>query len=158
MPSENLASPGDRPECEPVPIGGDVNRLLRNYRQRLAARTTDDEALSAESSEQLPPAVALGDIVRLKKPYAVGSKLYGQQGAVFTHGIVAEILDRMPDGRPRSVSLYLYSPRTRQIYLGPNDIPEFVDQTHTEYTLHKRATEMGYLPTDPNAPPDDDGG
>lgn len=88
----------------------------------------------------------LADIVRLKQPYRVRMKLYGQQGCGFTHGIVAEILSRLPDGRTRSVSLYLYDPESRQLHIGPNGIPEFVDHGCGEFVLFKRATEMGYSP------------
>ena len=63
----------------------------------------------------------LADIVRLKKPY--GLKIDRQKGP-FGFGIVAEILTVLPDGRTRNVSLYLYDPERKEIFLGPNGIPE----------------------------------
>ena len=87
--------------------------------------------------------VELADIVRLKKPY--GLKIDRQKGP-FGFGIVAEILTVLPDGRTRNVSLYLYDPERKEIFLGPNGIPEFVDCHCSEIELYKRATDMGYSP------------
>jgi hypothetical protein len=69
--------------------------------------------------------VELADIVRLRKPY--GLQIDRQKGP-FRFGIVAEILTVLPDGRTRNVSLYLYDPERKEIFLGPNSIPEFVRQ------------------------------
>ena len=85
--------------------------------------------------------VELGDIVRLKKPY--GLKIDRQKGP-FGFGIVAEILTVLPDGRTHNVSLYLYDPRRKEIFMGPNNIPEFVDCHCSEIELYKRATDQGY--------------
>ena len=143
----------------------DIETLLRRYQGGLtsshgAVRANppkDARASRPDEYKERPLAnVELGDIVKLEKPYPVRSELYGQERTVFTHGIVAEILSRLPDGRTRNVSLYLYSTESRHIYLGLNGIPEFVDCHCSEFTLYKRATEMGYLPTDPNAPPERD--
>jgi hypothetical protein len=71
--------------------------------------------------------VELADIVRLRKPY--GLKIDRQKGP-FTFGIVAEILTVLPDGRTRNVSLYLYDPERREIFLGPNGIPELCRHPH----------------------------
>ena len=87
--------------------------------------------------------VELADIVRLKKPY--GLKIDRQKGP-FTFGIVAEILTVLPDGRTRNVSVYLYDPGRKEIFLGPNGTPEFVDFHCSEVELYKRATDMGYTP------------
>ena len=87
--------------------------------------------------------VELADIVRLKKPY--GLKIDRQKGP-FGFGIVAEILTVLPDGRTRNVSLYLYDPERKEIFLGPNGVPEFVDCHCSEIELYKRATDMGYCP------------
>ncbi len=87
--------------------------------------------------------VDLADIVRLKKPY--GLRIDRQRGP-FGFGIVAEILTVLPDGRTRNVSLYLYDPERKEIFLGPNGIPEFVDFHCSEFVLYKRATDMGYSP------------
>jgi hypothetical protein len=73
------------------------------------------------------PWVELADIVRLKKPY--GLKIDRQKGP-FTFGIVAEILTVLPDGRTRDVSLYLYDPGRKEIFLGPNGIPELCRRPH----------------------------
>ena len=89
------------------------------------------------------PRVELADIVRLRKPY--GLQIDRQKGP-FTFGIVAEILTVLPDGRTRNVSLYLYDPGRKEIFLGPNGIPEFVDFHCSEIELYKRATDMGYTP------------
>jgi hypothetical protein len=89
--------------------------------------------------------VRLADIVRLYKPYQPvrGSD---KQLNPFGFGIVAEILSVFPDGRTRTVSLYLYDPERRELFMGPNSIPEFVDCHCSEFELYKRADEMGYTP------------
>ncbi len=101
--------------------------------------------LPAEGSERLLAQVELGDIVRLKKPYqpVIGTD---RQPGPFGFGIVAEIIHVLPDGRTRNVSLYLYDPERREIFLGPNGICEFVDFHCSELELYKRATEQGYIP------------
>src|SRR5688572_19151568 len=92
--------------------------------------------------------VILGDIVRLRNPYSPALRSSDQPGP-FTFGIVAEILTVLPDSTTRNVSLYLYNPERRTIYLGPNGIPEFVDFHTSEIELYKRATEPGYSPLVP---------
>src|SRR5882672_3950926 len=78
--------------------------------------------------------VELADIVRLKKPY---QPTWGdQQRGPFGFGIVAEILTVLPDGRIRNVSLYLYDPGRKEIFLGPNGIAEFVDCHCSEFVLY----------------------
>jgi hypothetical protein len=91
------------------------------------------------------PAVALADIVKLKVPY---QPLRGQdkQCGPFGFGIVAELLMVLPDGQVRNASLYLFDPDRRELFLGPNNIPEFVDCHGSEFELYKRADEMGYIP------------
>ncbi len=89
------------------------------------------------------PHVALGDIVKLKTPYDPRGE---RQKGPFGFGIVAEILTVLPDGRIRNVSLYLYDPKRRELFMGPNGIPEYVDHHGSEYVLHKRAQDQGYTP------------
>jgi hypothetical protein len=89
--------------------------------------------------------VALGDIVRLYKPYHPLRGVDKQTGP-FGFGIVAEILTVLPNGGVRNVSLYLYDPERRELFMGPNNIPEFVDHHGSEFELYKRATDMGYTP------------
>jgi hypothetical protein len=95
----------------------------------------------------LPPLaqVRLGDIVKLYKPYFPARGL-DRQREPFGFGIVAEILQLLPDGRTRNVSLYLYDPDRREIFIGPNGIPECVDHHCSEFVLFKRADEQGYIP------------
>jgi hypothetical protein len=50
------------------------------------------------------------------------------------------------DGTVGEASLYLYESKTRQILLGPNNIPEYVDFRAMEFELYKRATDDGYIP------------
>ena len=98
------------------------------------------------SGEDPPlPVVALADIVRLRVPY---QPLRGQdrQAGPFGFGIVAELLTVLPDGRVRNASLYLYDPARRELFLGPNGIPEFVDCHGSEFELYKRAEDDGYTP------------
>lgn len=87
--------------------------------------------------------VELADIVRLRKPYMPSGE---RQKGPFGFGIVAEILTVLPDGQTKIVSLYLYDPQRREIFLGPNGIPEFVDCHCSEFELYKRATDQGYCP------------
>jgi hypothetical protein len=89
--------------------------------------------------------VELADIVRLRKPYQTVRGQDRQRGP-FGYGIVAEIIHILPDGRIRNVSLYLYDPDRKEIFLGPNGIPEFVDCHGSEFELYKRATDPGYSP------------
>jgi len=97
------------------------------------------------------PIVALADIVRLREAYR---PVRGQdrQAGPFGFGIVAELLTVLPDGRVRNASLYLYDPARRELFLGPNGIPEFVDCHGSEFELHKRAEDIGYTPLVPPSP------
>jgi hypothetical protein len=88
--------------------------------------------------------VELADIVRLKKPYMPAFGMSDKQKGPFGFGIVAEILTVLPDGRTRNVSCYLYDPVRREIFMGPNNIPEYVDFHTSELVLFKRATDQGY--------------
>src|SRR5262249_26316220 len=105
--------------------------------------TTDELRDAREEIDRQLAQVELADIVRLRKAY--GLKIDRQKGP-FGFGIVAEILTVLPDGRTRNVSLYLYDPERKEIFLGPNGIPEFVDFHCSEIELYKRATDMGYCP------------
>jgi len=157
---EHSAAPSDRPERDPAPVSDAIEQLLRSYQERLQPTEQGQAApdsvqptpmdTAGESSERPPAHVELGDIVQLYKPYHPVRGLDRQRGP-FGFGIVAEILSTLPDGRTRNVSLYLYDPDRREIFMGPNGIPEFVDCHCSEFRLYKRATEMGYLPTDPEA-------
>jgi len=109
------------PERDPA---GELRHELENLDRRLAQ-------------------VELADIVRLKKPYGL---MIDRHKGPFGFGIVAEILTVLPDGRTRNVSLYLYDPERKEIFLGPNGIPEFVDFHCSEIELYKRATDLGYSP------------
>src|SRR5262249_52454036 len=75
-----------------------------------------------------------------------------RQGGPFGFGIVAELLTVRPDGRVLRASLYLYDPARRELFMGPNGIPEFVDCHGSEFELYKRADDMGYTPPVPRAP------
>lgn len=102
-----------------------------------------------DAEEGLPlPRVALADIVRLRTPY---QPVRGQdkQHGPFGFGIVAELLTVLPDGTVRNASLYLYDPVRREVFLGPNGIPEFVDCHGSEFELYKRAEDQGYTPLVP---------
>jgi len=101
--------------------------------------------------------IELGDIVRLKHPYvpAVPGGRNNAIGGTFTHGIVVEIVSRQrgPDSRSRNVSLHLFNPLTRTMYLHPrgpgaNLLPEHVDFHVSELVLVHKAEE-GYKNRDP---------
>ena len=155
---EHSSAPSDRPERDPAPVSDAIKQLLRSYQERLQPEQAKSPAgpaqptpvdTAGESSERPLAHVELGDIVQLYKPYHPVRGLDKQRGP-FGFGIVAEILSTLPDGRTRNVSLYLYDPGRREIFMGPNGIAEFVDCHCSEFRLYKRATEMGYLPTDPD--------
>jgi hypothetical protein len=116
---------------------------VNNARRGLERAPADKLQDELEEIDRALAQVELADIVRLKKPY--GLKIDRQKGP-FGFGIVAEILTVLPDGRTRNVSLYLYDPERKEIFLGPNGIPEFVDFHCSEIELFKRATDMGYSP------------
>lgn len=99
--------------------------------------------LPGEGAEGSLAQVELADIVHLRKPYMPRGE---RHKGPFNFGIVAEILTVLPDGRTRNVSLYLYDPERKEIFLGPNGIPEFVDHHCSEFELYKRASEQGYQP------------
>jgi hypothetical protein len=105
--------------------------------------------MPAEGSERPLAEVELGDIVLLKKPYNPSRRAGDRQAGPFPLGIVAEIIQVLPDGRTRNASLYLYDPERREIFLGPNSIPEYVDFHCSELALYKRASEQGYIPLVP---------
>ncbi len=90
--------------------------------------------------------VELADIVKLKKPYLPSLGTGDRQRGPFGFGIVAEILHVLSDGRIRNVSCYLYDPERKEVFLGPNGIPEYVDFHTSELVLYKRAAEPGYTP------------
>jgi hypothetical protein len=94
------------------------------------------------------PTVSLADIVMLRMPYQPVRGQDRQRGP-FGFGIVAELLTVLADGRVRNASLYLYDPARRELFLGPNGIPEFVDCHGSEFVLYKRAEDMGYTPLVP---------
>ena len=62
---------------------------------------------------------------------------------------MAVLLTVLEDGRVRSASLYLYDPARKELFMGPNGIPEFVDCHGSEFELYKRAEDMGYAPLVP---------
>ena len=94
------------------------------------------------------PVVALADVVRLRTPYEP-VRGHDRQRGPFGFGVVAELLTVLADGRVRSASLYLYDPARRELFLGPNGIPEFVDCHGSEFELYKRADDAGYTPLVP---------
>ncbi len=83
-----------------------------------------------EESEPPLAQVELADIVRLRKPSMPAYGFGDRQQGPFGFGIVAEILTVLPNGRVRNVSLYLYDPARREIFLGPNGIPELCGYPH----------------------------
>jgi hypothetical protein len=105
--------------------------------------------MPSEGSERPLAQVELGDVVLLKKPYNPSRRAGDRQVGPFPLGIVAEIIHVLPDGRTRNVSLYLYDPLRREMFLGPNAIPEYVDYHCSEFELYKRASEQGYIPLVP---------
>ena len=105
----------------------------------------DTDRVLPDANEVPLAQVELADVVRLYQPYDPVRGMDKQRGP-FGFGIVAEILQVLPDGRTRNVSLYLYDPGRKEIFLGPNGIPEFVDCHCSEFELYKRATDMGYTP------------
>lgn len=122
---------------------------------------------------EYPKELALGNIVKLKKPYKpqlfteherkqrqqIMSLLRAKQSdphplakeqmamwdgwAGFSYGIIVEHIGRNAMGE-FNVSLQLYDPELGVIFMGPNNIPEYVDCSSSEFTLWKIATETGY--------------
>src|SRR5262249_38309750 len=82
------------------------------------------------------PVVTLADIVRLRDPYQPVRGQDRQRGP-FGFGIVAELLTVRPDGRVLRASLYLYDPARKELFMGPNGIPEFVDCHGSDRLSHK---------------------
>jgi hypothetical protein len=82
------------------------------YLDALKRGPDDREGLSAATI------LELGDLVRLKHPSEPSDA-----GIEYTHGIVVEILDRFGadlNGAPAHVSLHLYNPQTRELYIDPH--------------------------------------
>ncbi len=117
-----------------------------------------------------PEEYALGNIVKLNEPYTTDRnpwhriesygrcrcgfefKRYkehqehaGENG--FKWGIVVEHIDRNWRGEPK-VSLHLYDDEGR-LFMGPNNIPMYVDFVGSEFQVWKRATDIGYAPEQP---------
>lgn len=90
---------------------------------------------------KFPDRLALGNIVKLNRLY---EKIGPKEGYQF--GIIAEQIGTNAFGR-FMVSLFLYDEKGH-LYMGPNQIPNFVDFCESEFTLYKVATEMGYTPVD----------
>ncbi|MBI4321882.1 MAG: hypothetical protein HY675_25590 [Chloroflexi bacterium] len=129
-----------------------------------------------------PPALAIGNIVKLDKPYSTDRNPWHkpanfktckcgyeykapsvykdqrrhQEENGFKYGIIVEHVSRNSGGTP-IVSLHLYDDEGR-LFMGPNLIPEYVDFTCDEFTLYKVATELGYLPHSEKGEVDDDQG
>lgn len=63
--------------------------------------------------------IGVGDTVRLDEPYTPAPLSLDGPVGTFTHGIVVEIVTHQegPESDPRSVSLHLYNPRTRSVYM-----------------------------------------
>lgn len=103
----------------------------------------DREGLSAASI--LEP----GDLVRLKHPPEPSDA-----AIEYTHGIVVEILDRFGadrSGAPSSVSLHLYNPRTKELFIDPYTgygLPIFYDQHVRTLVLVQKASDDTYHPRD----------
>lgn len=108
---------------------------------------------------------AAGNIVRLRKPYKPGtwpqerpkgmaSREEWDVWAGYTHGIVAEVLERaLPhrfEGHPisgpvRRVSLHLYDPERALLYIPHGfTVPTYVDFHVDELRPHKIASDKGY--------------
>jgi hypothetical protein len=99
-----------------------------------------------------PEELALGNIVKLNEPYPIGTEEFEHSGSrrklYATYGIIAEQVSWAASGNP-IVSLYLYSDKG-QMYMGPNNIPTFVDYPYVpdaeySFAIHKIATKIGYL-------------
>jgi hypothetical protein len=86
------------------------------------------------------PELALGNVVKLKKPYRVRE---GGRAGDFAYGIIAEHVGRNAAGHPL-VALFLYEADGR-LLLGPHGIPQFEDCCASEFVLWKVAAESGYL-------------
>jgi hypothetical protein len=62
----------------------------------------------------------------------------------FKWGIIVEHVGRNWFGAPK-VSLHLYDDEGR-LFMGPNNIPQYVDFCADEFKVWKAATELGYVP------------
>jgi hypothetical protein len=116
-----------------------------------------------------------GNIVKLREPYkpedrAVRSTIvhnlnpqgYARpSGALdawhqwpgFAMGIIAEVVSTQRVGAtgptvPRSVSLHLYDPALGVLYMGPNDIPTYVDFGIDELIPWADTRQVGYVISD----------
>ncbi len=97
---------------------------------------------------------APGNIVQLREPYKpdgmdrawTGKRAEWRAWPGYTHGIVAEVLDRDRTGRVRRVSLHLYDPERALLYLHDNGcaIPVYVDHHVDELKAYKVASDDGY--------------
>ena len=114
----------------------------------------DNLMVQGKSPSQVPypETLALGNIVKLKEPYPIGTEEFEHSGSrrklYATYGIIAEQVSWAASGNP-IVSLYLYSDKG-QMYMGPNNIPTFVDYPYVPdaeygFAIHKIATKIGYL-------------
>lgn len=120
--------------------GGEIDGPADNKYMLEKKRGKDDrEGLSAENI------LELGDLVRLKEPYD-----HANEYIEYTHGIIVEIDGYFGgdlSGVPRKVSLHLYNPQTRDVYLDSSDrhgSPVFVDQHIRQLNLVQKASDETY--------------
>ena len=104
----------------------------------------DDLVVQGKSPSQVPypEELALGNIVKLNKPFRIDKGVYGEK-VYATYGIIAEHVSYNVRGNA-IVSLYLYTDEGK-LNMGPNNIPLFADFSTSEFTIHKIATKLGYL-------------
>jgi hypothetical protein len=113
------------------------------YLDALKRGPDDREGLSAATI------LELGDLVRLKHPAEPSDA-----GIEYTHGIVVEILSRFGsdlNGAPASVSLHLYNPQTKELFIDPYrgyGSPIFYDQHVRTLVLVQKASDDSYHPRD----------
>lgn len=82
--------------------------------------------------EPFPEELALGNIVKLKTPYLHR----------YEFGIIVEQVGYAIGGP--QVSLHLYTSEGN-LYMGPNNIPSYVDFVASEFVLWKIARKLGYV-------------
>jgi hypothetical protein len=104
-----------------------------------------DKGQSTAPGQAFPPELALGNVVRLKRPYW-GQQRRPERDKPFTHGIIVQQLHRT--GGVWVVSLHLYDPDGGLYLHRPSLVPVYVDLPANELVLHKLAGECGYRTVD----------
>jgi hypothetical protein len=137
------AAGGDAGDAGLTTAAGAVDAALADLLRRAGGRPSG-----------FPPELALGNVVRLKRPYW-GRERHPHRDEPFAFGIIAQQLHAT--GGVPVVSVWLYDEAGRLYLHAPSQVPVYVDLPASELVLHKVAAECGYRTVNRDLYPQSDG-